>query len=302
MASSPVAADVLPDRSRERFGAFRIRRCARWIRRNVLGSVGAGILAGGLLVASAANLISPYDPNLSLTGYRLAPPSAEHWFGTDNLARDLFSRVVYGTRTTVLVAALATAFGVGMGWGFGLISGYLGGWPDITMQRVLDILMALPGLILALTLVTMLGPSVTNVVLAIGIAEVPRAARVARGVVLATREEEYVLAARAIGASHLRLMAAHVLPATVAPMIVIASVGFGLAILIEASLSFLGVGVQPPTATLGGLLSGQSRRFMLQAWWIAVFPGLAISLLIFAVNMFGDALRDALDPRLRGHD
>jgi peptide/nickel transport system permease protein len=276
---------------------FRAGRAVTWIRRNPLGGVGAALLLVAVVTSAGADLIIPYDPNTSLAGYRLAPPSAAHWFGTDNIARDLLSRVVYGARTTLFVALMATVVGVGAGWLFGLVSGYAGGWVDMVMQRALDIMMALPSLVLALMLVAMLGASVTNVILAIAVSAVPQAARVARSAVLSTKEEDYVLATRSVGARAVRLMLVHVLPGTVAPMIVVASVRFGYGIVTEASLSFLGVGVQPPT--LGGLLSGQSRRFMLQAWWLALFPGLVISLLIFAVNVLGDALRDTLDPRLR---
>ncbi len=281
-------------------GRSRLKGAMRTARRYPLGAAGAAWLLIALFIAVFASILAPYDPNETLSGARLVPPSADHFFGTDNLARDLFSRTLYGFQTSLKVALGSTVLAVGFGTVIGLVSGFFGSWTDNVIQRCVDIMLAFPGLILALTLVAMLGPSVPNVIIAISVGSSPTVIRVVRGVVLGTKEEDYVLSAHSMGATNTRILFRHILPNTMAPLIVVTSVLFGLAIVIEASLSFLGVGVQPPTATLGGMLSGQSRRFMFTAWWLAVFPGLAISTLVFAINLAGDSLRDALDPRLRG--
>jgi peptide/nickel transport system permease protein len=277
-----------------------LRGAWRFARRKPFGAFGAAIILGLVLVALFAPVLAAYDPEASGRGARLLSPRWTHWMGTDNIGRDLFSRVVYGARVSLYVGIAASALGIGLGLAFGLLSGYAGGWLDNLIQRVMDVVLAFPGLILALGLVAMLGPSLRNVLIAISVGAIPNASRVVRGVVLGVKEEDYVTAARLLGATHPRIVLRHILPNTLAPVIVLASVGFGTAIIAEASLSFLGLGIPPPTPSWGAMLSGPSRRFMTTAPWMAVFPGLAISLVIFGVNMFGDALRDVLDPRLRG--
>lgn len=270
-----------------------------WLRRNPLGAFGAIILSLLLLTAALAAVIAPYDPNKSLSQARLIGPSLQHLMGTDNLSRDLFSRIIYGARVSLYVGFASVLFGVVLGTAIGLLSGYAGGWLDSTVQRLVDIMMAMPSLVLAMALVAMLGPSLRNITLAIAVGAVPSSARIVRGTVLSVKQEDFVLSARVVGATTTRIVCRHILPNTLAPLIVIASLAFGSAIIAEASLSFLGLGVQPPTPSWGVMLSGTSRRFMLVAPWMAIFPGLAISLVIFGVNVLGDSIRDTFDPRLR---
>jgi peptide/nickel transport system permease protein len=295
---TPSALAAAGVRQRSRSSPLRV--VARFVRRKPFGACGAAILVALVLVAAFAPLIAAYDPQETIRGARLLSPRWTFWMGTDNIGRDLFSRLVYGARISLTIGIVASALGIGGGVLFGLVSGYAGGWVDQLIQRVMDILLAFPGLILALALVAMLGPSLRNVLIAIAVGGVPTASRVVRSVVLSAKEEDFVTAARLLGASAPRIVVRHIMPATLAPVIVLASVSFGTAIIAEASLSFLGLGVPPPAPSWGGMLSGPSRRFMTEAPWMAVFPGLAISLVIFGVNVFGDALRDVLDPRLRG--
>jgi peptide/nickel transport system permease protein len=297
-AASETGVDALSRASR-RSHAPLLAGVARFVRRKPFGAFGAAIIVVLVVVAAFAPVIAAYDPQETIRGARLLSPRWTFWFGTDNIGRDLFSRLVYGARISLIVGICATALGIGFGLLFGLLSGYAGGWVDQLIQRVMDIVLAFPGLILALALVAMLGASLRNVLIAIAVGGIPTASRVVRGVVLSTKEEDFVTAARLLGASAPRIVLRHILPSTLAPVIVLASISFGTAIIAEASLSFLGLGVPPPAPSWGGMLSGPSRRFMTQAPWMAIFPGLAISLVIFGINVFGDALRDVLDPRLR---
>lgn len=281
-------------------GRRALHAVATFIRRKPFGAAGAVVMLAFVMVALLAPVITPYDPQESLTGKRLLSPRAEHWAGTDNIGRDLFSRLIEGARISLFISVAATILGIGAGMLVGLVSGYAGGWADAVMQRCVDVMQAFPGLILALALVAMLGSSLRNVLIAVAVGGIPTAARVVRGVVLGVKQEDFVIAARLLGASTPRIVLRHVLPNTLAPIIILASVGFGTAIIAEGSLSFLGLGIPPPTPSWGSMLSGPSRRFMTAAPWMAIFPGLAISIVIFGINIFGDALRDVLDPRLRG--
>ena len=272
----------------------------RFVLRKPLGAFGAGIVLVLFLVALFAPLVAPHDPNESIRGARLVAPTWSHIMGTDNLGRDLFSRPVYGARISLIVGLGASVVGIVSGVALGLVSGYLGGKVDEIMQRIIDSMMAFPGLILALALVAMLGPSIRNVLIAIALGSIPNTTRVVRGAVLSVKQEDYVQASRSLGATGFRIAVSHLLPNIMAPVLILASVMFGTAIIAEASLSFLGLGIQPPTPSWGAMLSGPSRRFMTTAPWMAIFPGLAISIVIFGINIFGDALRDVLDPRLRG--
>lgn len=278
----------------------RLKSVRRFIRRKPLGAFGAAIVLVLFVVAVAAPLIAPHDPNESIRGARLVAPTWSHIMGTDNLGRDLFSRLVYGARISLVVGLGASVVGIVSGVALGLVSGYLGGKVDEVMQRIIDSMMAFPGLILALALVAMLGPSIRNVLIAIALGSIPNTTRVVRGAVLGVKQEDYVQASRSLGATGWRIATSHLLPNIMAPVLILASVMFGTAIIAEASLSFLGLGIQPPTPSWGAMLSGPSRRFMTTAPWMAIFPGLAISIVIFGINIFGDALRDVLDPRLRG--
>jgi peptide/nickel transport system permease protein len=269
------------------------------LKRKPLGLAAASLI--GLLVFTAifAHVLAPYDPLSAQPEIRLAPPSWDHPFGTDDIGRDVFSRIIHGTRISLWVGLLAVGIGTAAGTIVGLMSGYWEGWLDLVCQRVMDALMAIPALILALAIVSVLTPSTTNAMLAIAVVIIPGNSRIVRGAVLSAKQNPYVEAAQALGCPHLRILGGHILPNVAAPILIIASIWLGNAILIEASLSFLGLGTQPPTPSWGLMLSSTGRAFMEQAPWLAIFPGLAISLAVLAFNLFGDALRDAWDPKLR---
>ena len=263
-----------------------------------------GVIAGFLIVllvvtAILADVLAPYDPLDARPERRLTAPGWEYWFGTDDIGRDVLSRVIYGARISLWVGLLAVGIGTFAGTVIGLISGYWEGWLDLMLQRVMDAVMAIPGLILALAIVSVLTPSTTNAMLAIAMVIIPGNSRIVRGAVLSAKQNPYVEAARALGCPHLRIIASHILPNVTAPILIIASIWLGNAILIEASLSFLGLGTQPPTPSWGLMLSSTGRAFMEQAPWLAIFPGLAIGLAVLSFNLFGDTLRDVWDPKLR---
>jgi peptide/nickel transport system permease protein len=254
-----------------------------------------------LVFASAllANVIAPYDPIHTDPFNGLQAPTLAHPFGTDQLGRDILSRVIHGSRIALLVGFGAVGFGIMVGIPLGVISGYIRGWLDDLLMRLVDAMIAFPGLILALALVAVRGASTTNIILAIGLANIPWIARITRGQVLAVRETEYVSAARALGAHAPRVMFRHVMPNILAPIIVQSTLAMGYAVLAEASLSFLGLGIPPPTPTWGRDLQF-AFNYMQHAAHMPIAPGMAIFLLVLALNMLGDALRDVLDPRLRG--
>jgi ABC-type dipeptide/oligopeptide/nickel transport system permease subunit len=244
-------------------------------------------------------MIAQYEPNEQHYDRVMAAPSIEHFFGTDNFGRDLFSRVVWGARISIKVGIAAVSIGTILGSLFGMMSGYFGGRVDTVIQRTMDGWMAFPNIILALTIVAVLGPGETNVIIAIGLSQIPPANRVVRAAVLAEKNNLYVEAAKVMSASHSRILFRYILPNVTAPIIVVATLALGQAILAEAALSFLGVGVQPPNPAWGSMLSGHSRTYMLVAPWMAIFPGLAIFLTVMGWNLVGDALRDIWDPRYR---
>jgi peptide/nickel transport system permease protein len=272
---------------------------ADFIRRRPLGAVGAAIILVMLIAAVTANLIAPYDPLAVDFAAMLSKPSRAHLLGTDSFGRDVLSRLVYGSRTALLVGFGASVLGATLGAVLGVASAYFGGRVDLYLQRVMDIFLAFPLIILALALVAILGNSIPNLILAIMIPMVPRCALVIRASALAIREMPYVDAARAAGFGHGRIILRHMLPNVMAPYLIMLTAFLGQAILLEASLSFLGLGVQEPMAAWGLMLRGAAVEFAEAAPWMAVFPGLAISLAVFGFNLFGDSLRDALDPRLR---
>ena len=251
------------------------------------------------IISALADVIAPHNPLTIYTNVPLHPPSAQFWWGTDNFGRDVFSRVLYGTRTSVLIAVSSVALGAGIGIIIGLVSGYIGGYVDFVIQRCVEISMALPTLVAVVIVVAVFGPSKWNVALAIAIVIAPTNVRVMRAVTLKVSRFTFCEAARAIGASSYRVMFRHVLPNCIGSALVVATANFGGAILAEASLGFLGLGVPPPEPSLGGMLSGAAQLYFYQAPWMAVFPGLVISFLVFCANILGDALRDYLDPRLR---
>ena len=271
----------------------------RFISQNPLGAAGALVLLILVLMAVAAPLVSPWPEHKGDFTHMSGEPNADHYFGTDQQGRDVLSRVIFGTRTTLTVAFAAVLFGTTMGSLIGIVSAYAGGKVDLILQRFLEILQAFPDVILALLLLSALDPSLWTVILAISATRIPFGGRVIRSVALQIREMEYVTSARAIGAKDLRIMFRHVAPQCVAPYLILATAHLGVAILIESSLGFLGAGVPPPTATWGNMLAFANFSSFKPMWWMAFYPGLAITITVLAFNLFGDALRDVLDPRLR---
>ena len=260
--------------------------------------IGLAITVVFLLLTVAAPLVAPYDPYDQDLSSALSPPSADHWFGADQYGRDMFSRVLYGTRTALLAVVVADGLALLLGCIMGLVAGFFGGRTDAAVMRVADVLLAFPYLLLALIIVAALGPGLTHSMIAIGIVYTPQYARLIRGQVLAVREADYVRAARALGARRLPIMLRHVLPNSFTPILVMATLQAGSVVVETAGLSFLGLGAQPPSPDWGALLAdGQS--YFLTAWWIATFPGLAIFLVVLGFNLLGDALRDHFDPRRR---
>jgi peptide/nickel transport system permease protein len=264
-----------------------------------LGAAGAVILIVFVLTAILAGFISPYDPTLTSSGASLARPGTAHWLGADFMGRDMFSRIVGGSRISLAVGLGSTLLGCLVGVPIGLLSGYFGGWVDLTIQRLIDMMQSLPLLVTALVMAAALGPSLRNTIIAIAIPLVPSISRIVRSNTLALKEMPFVEAARAIGLSETWIAIRHVLPNTLAPLIVLVTAQFGSAILVEASLSFLGLGVPEPYPSWGRMLSENAAEYMRAAPWLVIFPGLAISLAVFGANLLGDALRDMLDPRLR---
>jgi peptide/nickel transport system permease protein len=268
-------------------------------RRYPLGAVGAVIVTIFVLTAALADVIAPTDPTATNSKFSLAAPGGMFWLGADFMGRDMYSRVVHGARISLAVGAGAMGLGGLIGITVGLASGYLGGWFDLLLQRLLDIMQALPLLVMAIVMAAALGPSLRNTIIAIAIPLVPTVARVVRSSTLSLREQPFVEAARAVGMGELRIAVRHVLPNTLAPLIVLATAQIGSAILVEASLSFLGLGIPEPHPSWGRMLSESAAEYVRTAPWLVIFPGVAISLTVFGTNLLGDALRDILDPRQR---
>jgi peptide/nickel transport system permease protein len=271
----------------------------RFVRKNPLGAVGGFLMIVLLLTAAFADILATHNP-IRTSMRVMVPPSAEFWLGTDNLGRDLWSRVMYGARISLAVGLASTLLGAVVSGLVGLLSGYIGGRTDLLIQRLMDIMQALPILVLALVMAAALGPSLTNTIIAISVVIIPRAARVVRSSVLAIREFPYIEAARAVGVGHTRVAFRHILPNTIGPFIVLITAQLGGAILAEAALSFLGLGIPEPYPSWGRMLSIAAAEYAQKAPWLVIYPGLAISLAVFGTNLLGDALRDTLDPRLRG--
>ena len=269
-------------------------------RRKPLGAIGAALVLALIIMAVFADRIAPYTYDETIRGARMKPPSAQFWLGTANLGRDIWSRVVYGARISVTVGFATIALTTLLATIIGVSSAYLGGTYDILVQRVVDAWISFPALVIVLSLVAALGPGLLNLIIALSILGAAGTSRVIRGAALSTMQNPYVEAARALGSGHWRIVVHHVLPNVLATVIIVATIGLGTVILAESALSFLGFGIPPPYPSWGGMLSGSGRSFMYRAPWMALFPGAAISLAVFGFNMFGDALRDLLDPRLRG--
>ena len=268
------------------------------LKKNRRAKVGLYIIILILIVAIGAPLLSPAHPENINLGASLQAPSFQHWLGTDKLGRDILSRIIYGSRVSLIVGVVAVGISGIIGIILGAIAGYFGKWADHVIMRLVDILLAFPSILLAITLVAVLGASLWNVMLAIGLVSWVGYARVVRGEFLSKRNQEFVLAAKTSGASYFRIIFRHMLPNSMAPIIVMATLGMAGAIITESSLSFLGLGVQPPTPSWGQMLS-DGRTIMRQAWWVSTFPGLAIMITVLAFNLLGDGLRDAMDPKLR---
>jgi peptide/nickel transport system permease protein len=264
-----------------------------------LGVIGAIIMLVFVFAAIFAPWLTAYDPIGTDPKIALTPPSDAHIFGADAMGRDIYARIVYGARISLAVGLGSTFLGSIFGVALGLASGYIGGWVDLVIQRIVDVLQAVPLLVLALVMAASLGPALDNTIIAIAIPLIPYTARVIRSNTLALREQPFVEAARAVGMSEFRIAVRHVLPNTMAPLIVIATAQLGAAVLTEASLSFLGLGVPEPHPSWGRMLSESAAEYVRIAPWLVIFPGIAISLAVFGTNLFGDALRDILDPRLR---
>jgi len=281
-------------------GVDTLRALGRFVRRKPLGAIGAVIVVALLIMAVFADRIAPHGYDDTIRGSRMKPPSAAHWLGTDNLSRDMWSRIVYGARVSVTVGFATVALAVTLATAIGVSSGYFGGAYDLVVQRVVDAWLSFPYLVIVLSVMAVLGPGLLNVVLSLAIIIAAVNSRVIRGATITIAQGTYVEAARALGCGHARILVRHILPNVTATIIILATIGLGAAILAESGLSFLGFGVPPPYPAWGAMLSGSGRTCMFRAPWMAIWPGIAISLAVFGFNMLGDALRDVLDPRLRG--
>ena len=292
IVDAPIVRKSLPMRM---LGGLRY-----FARRSPMSAFWGVIAATILVIAIAAPVIAPYEPLRSNFRVMTKPPSEQHIFGTDQIGRDTLSRVIHGSRASLTVAFSAVLFGTTVGAFWGLASGYLGGRFDIYSQRILEFLQSFPDLILAMAIAMALGAGTGTVIIAIAITRIPFGGRVIRAVVLSVKEMQFVESARSLGASSLRIMARHILPQCIAPYLILATTHLGVAIIIEASLGFLGVGIPPPTPTWGNMLSDALNAGLVPPWWLVLFPGLAITLTVLAFNLLGDGIRDVLAPRLRG--
>ena len=292
---APRAAAIKPAAPR------RVGRGLRmFVRRSPLSAFWGCIAVLIVMMAVAAPILAPYDPIKSDFRAMTKPPTERHVFGTDQIGRDVLSRVIYGSRASLAVAFGAVLFGTTLGALWGLASGFLGGRFDLVSQRIIEFLQSFPDLILAMAIAMALGAGMGTVIVAIAVTRIPFGGRVIRAVVLSLKELSYVEAARGLGASHMRMMARHILPQCVAPYLILATTHLGVAIIIEAALGFLGVGIPPPTPTWGNMLADSLNAGLVPPWWLVLFPGAAITLTVLAFNLLGDGIRDALDPRLRG--
>lgn len=272
----------------------------RRLKKNKMALLGLGILVILVLTAIFADQIANYDTVVIKQNLRekLQPPSAAHWLGTDEFGRDIFARIVHGARVSLIVGIVAVSISIVGGGILGAIAGYYGGRLDNVIMRLMDIFLAVPSILLAIAIVSALGPSLLNLMIAVSISSIPRYARIVRASVLSIRDQEFIEAAKAIGASNTRIIFRHIIPNSLAPVIVQGTLGVAGAILSTAGLSFIGLGIQPPAPEWGSMLSG-GRQYLRYAWWVTTFPGVAIMITILSLNLLGDGLRDALDPRLK---
>lgn len=270
------------------------------LKKNKMALFGLFIISVIVFLAVFADQIADYDQVVIKQNlrYRLKPPSAEHWLGTDEFGRDIFARLIHGARVSLAVGVLAVGIAIGAGGLLGALAGYYGGKLDNIVMRVMDVFLAVPSILLAIAIVSALGPNLVNLMVAVSISSIPRYARIVRASVLSIRDQEFVEAARAIGASDARIIFRHIIPNSLAPVIVQGTLGVAGAILSTAGLSFIGLGIQPPAPEWGSMLSG-GRQYLRYAWWVTTFPGVSIMITILSLNLLGDGLRDALDPRLK---
>ena len=282
----------------------KVKKRSQWamvwtrMKRNKMAMAGLIIMVLLVFIAVFASQIARYPYFYQQLGSRLQGPSADHWFGTDALGRDIFSRIVYGSRVSLKIGVISIGIATLIGGLFGAVAGYYGGHLDTAIMRVMDVLLAIPGILLAISIVAALGPNLTNLMIAVGISAIPIEARVIRASVMTVRDQEFVEAAKAVGTGDFRIIFKHILPNAMAQIIVQATLGVAGAILAAAGLSFIGLGIQPPSPEWGAMLS-EGRQHMRDSWHITTFPGLAIMITIFALNLLGDGLRDALDPKLK---
>lgn len=290
--TTPPPTTPLPSKPKD-FNQF-----LRVLFRNPGSRIGAIILLLLIIIAIFAPLIAPFDPLQMGAGKNLQPPSTAHWFGTDEFGRDLFSRIIYGSRLTLMIGVIAVGISMTVGVLVGMIAGYAGGWIESILMRTMDVLFSFTETLIALAAVAVLGPSLTNAVIAVGVSSIPFYARVTYGAVLVEKNKEYFKAAQAIGAKHLRLIFRHLLPNILSPIIVVATVGVSVAVLSASALSFLGLGAQPPSPEWGAILAA-GRDYFKRAPWVTTFPGLSIAITVLGFNLLGDGLREALDPQQR---
>lgn len=289
----PVALPMVPT-SGQGLWAEAFRRLVR-----SRGAISGGVIFGlFVIMALAAPLLTPHDPIRLNVVESLEPPSARHWLGTDQFGRDVLARVIYGARVSMAMGVVAVTISVAFGLALGLVSGYYRGTVDLLVMRLVDVMLAFPGILLALVIIAVLGPNLGSAMIAVGVSGMPLFVRVVRSSTLTVRALQYVEAAQAAGGGDARVLVRHVLPNVLTPVIVLVTLGIPAAIVAGAALSFLGLGVKPPTPDWGEMLS-KGRAFMGTAWWLSTFPGLAIAVVVLAINRFGDGLRDALDPRMK---
>ncbi|MBI2288670.1 MAG: ABC transporter permease [Chloroflexi bacterium] len=298
MASASVATTYTVQEKKR--PPFLVDLFLRLVREKPLGTVGGVVVIILFLTGVFADVLAPYGYNEIVLADRLSPPSARHILGADNLGRDLLSRIIYGARISMYVGLAGSAIDVAIATFIGLISGFFGGKTDITIQRFVDAWLCFPSLFIYLTVMAILGPGLIQVIMVLGVSSGIRSSRTVRSAVIGIKENVYLEAAKAIGAQNRRILTRHILPNVMAPIIIIFTIAMGGMILQESTLSFLGFGIPPPIPSWGGMLSGSGRTYMLQAPWMALWPGLALAIVVYGINMLGDAMRDLLDPRLRG--
>jgi len=291
-------ATTPPKKTKRQFLLWEV--VVRLAKEKPLGLIGAVIVILLLFIGIFADVLAPFGMNEVILTERLHPPSAAHWLGTDHLGRDLLSRIIYGARISMLVGVCASLIDIFCATLIGVVSGFIGGKTDLIIQRFVDAWMCFPGLIIFMTVLSITGPGLVQVILVLGISSGIKGSRVIRGAVIGIKENMYVDVARAIGAPTYQTLLRHILPNILAPIIIVFTMAMGTMIISEASLSFLGFGVPPPEPSWGGMLSGSGRRFMTRAPWMAIWPGLCLATVVFGINMLGDAMRDILDPRLKG--